>query len=63
MKRKLFASILSLAMLFSLAACSSGNPTASDGGNPGAQQSSGGGQSSGETIALRVWALRRTRLC
>ena len=55
MKRKLFASILSLAMLFSLAACSSGNPTASDGGNPGAQQSSSGGQSSGETISLRVW--------
>ena len=55
MKRKLFASILSLAMLFSLAACSSGSPAASDGGNPGAQQTSGGGQGSGETIALRVW--------
>lgn len=55
MKRKLFASILSLAMLFSLAACSTGSPTASEGGNPGAQQTSGGDQGSGETIALRVW--------
>lgn len=55
MKRKLFASILALAMLFSLAACSSGNPTASNGGNPDAQQTSGGGQGSGETVSLRVW--------
>ena len=56
MKRKLFASILALAMLFSLAACSSGNPAASDGGNPGSQQSQPGSPGgTGETIALRVW--------
>lgn len=55
MKRKLLASILSLAMLFSLAACGGGNPAASDGGNPDAQQISGGGQGFGETVSLRVW--------
>lgn len=54
MKRKLLASILALAMLFSLAACG-GSSAPGGGGNSDAPQDKPGGQSSGETISLRVW--------
>lgn len=64
MKKKLFALILALAMLFALAACSGGkDPGGTPASDPGTASTPGGDDASqsskpagsGETISLRVW--------
>lgn len=60
MKKKIFALILTMAMILSLAACGGGGGTEDQGGSPSAAASDnqgGGSQGSGEEITLEFWTL------